>query len=79
MNQDGDVTIDAAGAMSLKAKRDLTLEGQNVKIKGLMKTTVEAGTQAEVSGLTAKLQGKTSVSVQSNAITEIKGTLVKIN
>lgn len=80
MNQDGDVTIEAAGAMTLKATKDLTLEGQNVKIKGQLKTTVEAGTQAEVKGgIGAKLQGQTSVSVQSSAITEIKGTMVKIN
>jgi phage baseplate assembly protein gpV len=68
MNQDGDVTVEAAGAMTLKANRDLTLEGQNVTIKGLMKTEIEAGTQATLKanmgatvngGLSATLQGAT--------------------
>ncbi len=58
MNQDGDVTIEAKGAM--------TLEGQNVKIKGQMKTDIEAGTQANLKanmgatvngGLSSTLQG----------------------
>jgi len=66
MNQDGDVAIEAAGAMTLKATRDLTLEGQNVTIKGQMKTDIEAGTQATLKanmgatvngGLSATLQG----------------------
>lgn len=66
MNQDGDITVEAAGAMTLKAARDLTLEGQNVTIKGQMKTDIEAGTQATLKanmvtvngGLSATLQGK---------------------
>ncbi|MEJ2559953.1 MAG: phage baseplate assembly protein V [Anaerolineae bacterium] len=41
MNQDGDVTIEAAGAMTIKATKDLSLEGQNVKIKGQMKATLD--------------------------------------
>jgi len=66
MNQDGDVTVEAKGAMTLKAVRDLNLEGQNVKIKGQMKTDIEAGTQATLKanmgatvngGLSATLQG----------------------
>lgn len=66
MNQDGDITVEAAGAMTLKAARDLTLEGQNVTIKGQMKTDIEAGTQATLKanmgatvngGLSATLQG----------------------
>lgn len=68
MNQDGDVTVEAAGAMTLKATRDLTIEGMNVKIKGQMKTDIEAGTQATLKanmgatvngGLSATLQGAT--------------------
>jgi len=66
MNQDGDITVEAAGAMTLKAALDLTLEGQNVTIKGQMKTDIEAGTQATLKanmgatvngGLSATLQG----------------------
>jgi phage baseplate assembly protein gpV len=73
MNQDGDVVIEAAGAMSLKATRDLTLEGQNVSIKGKMKTAIEAGTQAT---LTAKmgttLDGGISTTLQG-AMISVKG------
>ncbi len=52
--------------MTLKAVRDLTLEGQNIKIKGQMKTDIEAGTQVNIKanmgatvngGLSATLQG----------------------
>jgi phage baseplate assembly protein gpV len=42
MNQDGDVTVEAKGAMTLKATGDLNLEGQNVKITGRMNTDIEA-------------------------------------
>jgi phage baseplate assembly protein gpV len=72
MDQDGDLTVEAAGAMTLKAARDLTLEGMNVKIKGQLKTDVEAGTQgsfkaslgATVDGGLASTVRGTSVSVR---------------
>jgi phage baseplate assembly protein gpV len=69
MNQDGDVSVEAAGAMKLKATRDLKLEGQNVSIKGKEKTDIQAGTQATLKanmgatvngGLSATLQGTTT-------------------
>jgi phage baseplate assembly protein gpV len=72
MNQDGDVTVEAAGAMTLKAKRDLTLQGQNVKIKGRMNADLEAGMKASVKakmganvdgGLSATMRG-VSVSIK---------------
>jgi uncharacterized protein involved in type VI secretion and phage assembly len=80
MNQDGDITVEAAGAMTIKATNDLTLEGLNVKIKGQMKATMEAGTQSEViGGISAKLEGSASATVKGSALTEISGGLVKIN
>ena len=73
MNQDGDVTIEAAGAMSLKATRDLTLEGQNVSIKGKMKTAIEAGTQATLkANMGATVDGGLSSTVQGATIS-VKG------
>ncbi|MDO3379164.1 phage baseplate assembly protein V [Geoalkalibacter halelectricus] len=72
MNQDGDVEVEALGAMTLKAQRDLTLEGMNVKIKGQMNVDLDAGAQAGVKanmgatingGLSATLQGA-SVSIK---------------
>ena len=73
MNQDGDVAVEAAGAMKLKAARDLTLEGMNVKIKGQLKTDIEAGTQATLKGnVSATVQGSASATLQGG-ITSIKG------
>ncbi len=73
MNQDGDVTVEAAGAMSLKATGNLTLEGQNVAIKGRMKTDVEAGTQATLkANMGATVNGGLSSTVQG-ATVSIKG------
>ncbi len=73
MNQDGDVEVEALGAMTLKAQRDLTLEGMNVKIKGQMNTDVEAGAQATVkASMGATLNGGLSATVQG-ATVSIKG------
>ena len=73
MNQDGDVTVEVAGAMTLKAKRDLALEGQNVSIKGRMKTDVEAGTQASLKAkMGATVDGGLSSTVQGTSLT-LKG------
>jgi len=73
MNQDGDVTIEAAGAMTLKATRDLTLEGQNVAIKGQMKMDIQAGTQATLkASMGATVDGGLSATVQG-ATVSVKG------
>lgn len=68
LNQDGDVTIEAAGAMSLKANGDLTLQGANVKIKGGGSASLEAGGQVKVKGATATLQGSASASLQGSMV-----------
>lgn len=69
MNQDGDVTIEAAGSMSLKATGDLTLHGNSVKIKSDTGLSAEAGTDATLKGgmgvtveggISAKLKGSTT-------------------
>lgn len=73
MNQDGDVTVQAAGAMTLTAARDLTIEGLNVSIKSKAKTEIEAGTQATLKGnLSATVQGGASATLQG-ATVSIKG------
>src|SRR5262249_2693852 len=38
MNQDGDVTVESAGSLTLKAMGDLGLEGRNVSVKSTLKT-----------------------------------------
>ncbi len=72
MNQDGDLEIEAAGNMSLKANGDVTLQGQNVSIKGQLKTAIEAGTQAS---LTASL----GATVDGGVASTIKGATVAVN
>jgi hypothetical protein len=52
LKQDGDVVIEAAGAMALKARGDLTLEGLNVTIKGTASSTLQGGT-VSVKGMTS--------------------------
>ena len=69
MNQDGDVLVEAAGALTLRATRDLSLEGQNVSIKGRMGVTAEAGTQASVKGtLGATVDGGLSATVRGTTV-----------
>ncbi len=73
MNQDGDVTVEAAGAMALKATRDLSLEGLNVTIRGRNNASVEAGVQATLKGnVGASVNGGASATLQG-AVTSIKG------
>lgn len=73
MNQDGDVAVEAAGAMSFKATRDLSLEGQNISIKSQMNTTIEAGMQATLkANMGATVNGGLSATVQG-VTTSIKG------
>lgn len=80
MNQDGDVTIEAKGALTLKANQDVSIEGMNIKLKSTAKTSIEAGSSAEIKGnAEVKLEGQASAALKSSGITEVSGTLVKIN
>lgn len=72
MNQDGDVTVEAAGAMTLKANNDLNIEGQNVTIKGQMQVSIEAQTSAS-------LKASTGVTVDGGLSGTLRGTTVSIN
>jgi phage baseplate assembly protein gpV len=71
MNQDGDVTVEAAGSMKLKANRDLTLEGMNVKIKGQVNAEMEAGARAS-------LKGNAQAVVDGGASAMLQGALVTL-
>jgi phage baseplate assembly protein gpV len=73
MNQDGDVTVEAAGSLNLKATRDMTLEAVNINIKSQAATKIEAGTQATLkASLGATVDGGLSSTVQGATVT-IKG------
>lgn len=67
MNQDGDVTVEAAGSMSLKADGDLSLQGASVKIKGQGSVSVEAGGTATLKGSSTTVQGS-STSVKGGSV-----------
>jgi phage baseplate assembly protein gpV len=67
MNQDGDVTVEAAGSMSLKADGDLSLQGASVKIKGQGSVSVEAGGTATLKGNSTTVQGS-STSIQGGSV-----------
>lgn len=67
MNQDGDVTVEAAGSMSLKADGDLSLQGASVKIKGQSSVSVEAGGTATLKGNATTVQGS-STSVRGASV-----------
>jgi phage baseplate assembly protein gpV len=73
VNQDGDVSIEAAGSMTLKATGDMKIEGNSVTIKSMMDTTVDAGMQANVKGqLGATVDGGLSATVKGLTVS-IKG------
>lgn len=71
MNQDGDLTVEAASSMKLKANGNLTLEGRNVSIEGQMNVEVKAGVQAT-------LEGNIGATVKSNTSATLQGSLVSL-
>ena len=73
INQDGDVTIEAAGNLTLKAPTgDVTIEGKSVAINSMMDTTIDAGMQANINAkLGATVDGALSATV--------KGLTVAVN
>jgi phage baseplate assembly protein gpV len=71
MNQDGDVAIEAAGAMTLNATGDLSLHGRSVSVRSDLETSVEAGTQ-----LTAK--SSLGATVDGGLSTTVRGATVSV-
>ena len=74
IDQDGDITLEAAGNISIKTSTgDVTIEGKNVTIKSTMDTKIDAGMQATVKGnLGASLEGAASATVKG-AMVSVKG------
>jgi len=68
---DGGITIDSAKALTLKAAKDVSLEGSNVGLKAQSGFKAAGGQSAEVSGSSTKING--------DASTVIKGGTVQIN
>jgi uncharacterized protein involved in type VI secretion and phage assembly len=72
MNQDGDITVEAAADMTLKATGDLKIQGKNVTIEGQMNTDINAGMQAT-------LKAKMGTTVDGGLSGTLKGATVAIN
>ena len=73
MNQDGDIKVDAAGSINLKAAKDLSVEAMNISVKSQLKTLIEAGTEITTKGgVTAKVESGASTTVQG-ATVSVKG------
>lgn len=77
LNQDGDLTIEAAGNISLKTSTgDVTIEGRNITLKSTMDTTIDAGMQASVKGgINATLSGNITATVKGGLI-QVNGTTI---
>ncbi|MEM9010940.1 MAG: phage baseplate assembly protein V [Pseudomonadota bacterium] len=72
LNQDGDATVEAAGALTMKARRDVTIEGLNVAIKAQARAEFEGGAQAKVSAPVTEVVGTATTTVQGAVVT-VKG------
>jgi phage baseplate assembly protein gpV len=72
LNQDSDLAVNAAGAMTLTATGDLTLQGKNVTIKSdpaSGQIDIEAGTQVSVkSSMGATVDGGLSATVKGATV-----------
>ena len=66
-----DAHLEALGSMTFRATRDLTLEGQNVAVKGQLKTEIEAGVQAS-------FKAKLGVTVDGGLSSTIKGATLTL-
>ncbi len=75
------------GSITIKCGKDVTIEGNNIKLKAnsaiQLKSTsdmkIEGGNVSLKGSMGMKIEGSASASVKSSGITEIKGSLVKIN
>jgi uncharacterized protein involved in type VI secretion and phage assembly len=72
LNQDGDAIVEAAGALTMKAQRDVSIEGLNVSIKAQVKAEIEGGAQVSVKAPIASLEAAGTTTVRGPVVT-IKG------
>ncbi|MFA6371603.1 MAG: phage baseplate assembly protein V [Methanothrix sp.] len=76
---DGDITIESNASMNIKAKGDISLSAQNVKIESRQALEIKAGTTAKVdASATLDLKGGTT-KVEASATLDLKGGIVNIN
>jgi phage protein D len=81
-----DVTITSEASITLKASRDITIEGANVTVKAQQAMSLEAvnvsgkaTASMNLEGAQSALKGSASVNVDGGALASVKGALVKLN
>ncbi len=82
----GDISVTADGAVTVKATKDLTLEGQNVTIKATNKVNVQGvevgvkGTaKAAIQAAQTEIKADATLTLSAGAMAELKGAMVKLN
>lgn len=75
LSQDGDLTIEAAGNITLKTSAgDVSIEGRNITLTSTMDATIDAGMQAALKGgISATLSGGASATVKGGVV-QVNGT-----
>ncbi|HEV7862025.1 MAG TPA: phage baseplate assembly protein V, partial [Acidimicrobiia bacterium] len=82
-----DLTVDSAGAVTIKGKTNVTVEAQNITVKagarlvleGSAGVEIKSNGQLKIDGAVVDVTARSNVSVQGGAIAQIKGAIVKIN
>jgi hypothetical protein len=72
MTQDGDIKVEAAGAMNFEATGDVSIKGQNIKIESQLNTEVKAGMQATV-------KASMGATLDGGLASTVKGATIAIN
>ena len=82
-----DLTVTGEAAITIGAKKDVTIEANTITLKAKNKLVLEgkAGVEikssgpVQVQGATAELKAQAKVAVEGGAMAEVKGAIVKIN
>lgn len=79
-NQAKGIEILSEGAITVKAKQDVTIESPqgNISMKA-MGITIEATNALELKGATAKMSGQATAELSASGQTTVKGSMVMIN
>ena len=73
------VEIDSNGNISIQAKGNLELAGQEITLTAKSKLTLK-GQDAQLSGgMSTKVEGETQLQLSSSGMTEVKGNMIKLN
>ena len=70
--KNGDITMTTNGNITLKATKDVKIEGANVSVKANMGAKVEAGTELG-------LKGNATSKLEASGPVVIKGAIVQVN